>query len=284
MASSNKRAAKPNAFPEATLFRAKRVLLDCVAGAGRILMTYFGQATNPRPKENPSSIVCDADLASEEYVLKRLRTEFPQDNIVSEESGCARGASEFTWVVDPLDGTSNFVAGIPWFGVQIGVLFRRRPVMAAIYLPADDALYFSQAGQGVTRNGKRVVVTGERRLQNVLCAFGFDPAPSRRTRQAMELLFRVSGAVRNTRATNSLVDFCYTVDGRLGACMNLKTKIWDIVPAALMLPEAGGKFTGLDGKRIAFRLDENVSESEYAVLGASRRLHAKLLAVLKSRR
>ena len=251
---TTKRLAKRKASPESSLSTIKRTLLESVRAAGKILLTSFGRVTNPRQKESASSVVCDADLASERDILGRIRTRFPHDSIVSEESGCTWGTTDLTWVVDPLDGTSNFVAGLPWFGVQIGVLFRSRPIVAAMYLPLEDVLYFAQAGQGVTRNGKAVAVTTESHLQNVLCAFGFDPAPGRRKRQAMELLLRVSGVVRNTRATNSLVDFCYTVDGRLGGCINLKTKIWDIVPVALILPEAGGKFTDVAGTHIVFDL------------------------------
>ncbi len=280
---SNKQPAPSGAPPEALLSRIRRTLTDCTLGGGEILIEHFGQVTHPRPKEHPSSIVCDADLASEEFVLDRIRGEFPDDSIVSEESGCVRGSTDWTWVVDPLDGTSNFVAGIPWFGIQVGVLCGHRPLLAAMYLPVDGLLYVAQAGQGVTRNGKPVTVTAEKRLQNVLCAFGFDPASSRHRRQAMEMLLRISGAVRNTRATNSLVDFCYTLDGRLGACINLKTKIWDIVPMALMLPEAGGRFTDLLGKKITFHLDDTVSERDYTILGASRTLHRQLLRLLRPR-
>jgi myo-inositol-1(or 4)-monophosphatase len=275
-------SSKPNRqqsiLSKSSLSQIKRTLLECIRGGGKILQSYFGNVTNPRAKESPSSIVCDADLASERFVLETIRRWFPNDNIISEESGCTRGSTERTWVIDPLDGTSNFVAGLPWFGIQIGVLHGGRPVLAAMYLPTDRVLYFAQAGQGVTRNGRPVTVTAESNLQNVLCAFGFDPAAPRRNRQAMELLQRVSSTVRNTRATNSLVDFCYTVDGRLGACINLKTMIWDIVPVALMLPEAGGKFTYLTGEDIAFSLEDDCMKREYAVLGASQELHAKLLA------
>ena len=122
-------------------------------------------------------------------------------------------------------------------------------------------------------------VTAELDLQKVLCAFGFDPAPVRRSRRSVELLFRVAAAVRNTRTTNSLVDFCYTVDGRFGGCINLKTKIWDIAPVALILPEAGGKFTHLDGGQIVFELDARGMSRDYVILGASAALHAKLAAL-----
>ena len=301
---------KPSRRTRASLSTAPFIpcLLDCVLGAGQILLRYFGHAIHPRQKENASSIVCDADLAAERFILKHIRARFPHHNIVSEESGRAWQTSEYTWVVDPLDGTSNFVAGIPWFGVQIALLRGRSPIVAAMYLPTENALYFAEAGRGAWRNRKRIHVTAEPKLQNVLCAFAFDPvrtpdAAHPRARATLpplpegegrgegeqpaphplpspaDLLFRVSSAVRNTRATNSLVDFCYTADGRLGGCINLKTKIWDIAPMHLILPEAGGKFTHLDGSRILLQLDAQAAAQNYAVLGASTRLHGKLLTL-----
>lgn len=257
----------------------QRTLTQLVQGAGGILLRYFGKIKNVRQKEHPSSVVCDADLAAEEHVVKFLRAQFPEDGIVAEESGASRGRSDYTWVIDPLDGTSNFVAGIPWFGVQIAVLQQTSPVAAAIYLPTERALYLAAAGQGVTRNGKTLTVTSERRLKNVLCAFGFDPtADPRGSRRNSELLRRVSTGVRNIRATNSLVDFCYTLEGRFGGCVNLNTKIWDIAPVSVMLPEAGGKMTDLRGRKIRFLLEEPAHS--YQVLAASRVLHPRILKCL----
>ena len=254
----------------------KDSLFQCVRMGGDVLRQYFGGLTHPRQKEAPSSVVCDADLASEKQILEHIEATFPDHNIIAEESGRVWHGSEYTWVIDPLDGTSNFVAGIPWFGVQIAILRGAKPILGAMYLPMEDALYFAERGKGAYRNGAKVRVTAEPDLQKVLCAFGFDPAPDQRTRRSFELLFRISAAVRNTRATNSLVDFCYTVDGRFGGCINLKTRIWDIAPVAVILPEAGGKFTHVDGRQILFELDEQVTNRDYAVLGGSTGLHAKL--------
>jgi len=261
-----------------------RTLRRCALGAGEILLDYFGGLTNPRQKESPSSIVCDADLAAEAFILKQLQKTFPDHGIISEESGRIMGKSEYTWVVDPLDGTSNFVARLPWFGVLMGVLRGTTPIAAVMYRPTEKVLYSAEAGGGARRNGKPVRVSAETNLKNVLCAFGFDPAAAKRNRHDVELLFRVSQAVRNVRTTNSLVDFCYTLEGGFGACINLKTKIWDIVPISLILPEAGGKFTDLDGRKISFRLDDRVCEREYKVLGANRPLHSILVKLIRSGR
>jgi myo-inositol-1(or 4)-monophosphatase len=256
-----------------------RTLSELVQGAGDILLKYFGKIVNVRQKEHPSSVVCDADLAAEQYIIQQIRSRFPQDSIVAEESGYCPGSSDYTWVIDPLDGTSNFVAGIPWFGAQVGILYKASPMAAVIYVPTERALYFGASGRGVTRNGRRLNVTEERKLKNVLCAFSFDATADRRQSQKnTELLRRVSRGVRNIRATNSLIDFCYTLEGRFGGCVNLNTKIWDIVPVSVMLPEAGGKFTDLNGKKITFLPRE--PDHSYAVVGASRALHSPLLALL----
>jgi myo-inositol-1(or 4)-monophosphatase len=260
----------------------KETLINCVRSAGDILLRYFGRAMGVRQKGNQNSVVTDADLAAEEFIVSVIKDRFSDDSIIAEESGYQVGRSGRTWVIDPLDGTSNFVAGIPWFGVQVAVLEQGIPVAAAMSLPTEALLYVSEKGGGVTRNGKAVHVTAERRLLNTLCAFGFDAnADEMRSRTNAELLRRVSRGVRNLRATNSLVDFCYTLEGRLGGCVNLNTKIWDIAPVSLMLPEAGGELTDLRGQPIRFDLGEQALVRCYQVAGAPRQLHSQLLKHLR---
>jgi myo-inositol-1(or 4)-monophosphatase len=254
--------------------------IEAVRQAGAILLNYFGSIRDVRQKEHPSSVVCEADLASEKLVIQRIRKRFPDDGIIAEESGWVPGNSGFTWVIDPLDGTSNFVAGIPWFGVQIGVLHGSRALAAAMYLPVTRTLYASRLGHGTLKDGRRVQVTREPDLKETLCAFGFDAtAAAPQTLRNARLLMRVAKGVRNTRATNSLVDFCYTIDGRLGGCINLNCKVWDIAPVSLMLPEAGGKFTALNGTPIEFAPDEQILGRTFRILGASKTLHPKLVAL-----
>lgn len=263
----------------------KRCLVECVQAAGTILASRFGKISSSRRKENRTSIVCQADLAAEDRIIRHIRSLFPSHGIIAEESGCQTGRDEFTWVIDPLDGTSNYVAGIPWFGVQIGLLRGATPVMGAIYLPVTDTLYLTEAGRGVFRNRRRVYLTAERELANVLCAFGMDAAGGNKENLAnARLLARIAGAVRNIRTTNSLMDFCYTIDGRLGACINLNTKLWDILPAHLMVQEAGGRFTDLFGGELNFEMTPQNFDRNFAILAARAGLHTKLLALTKAHR
>jgi len=156
------------------------------------------------------------------------------------------------------------------------------PVVGGMYLPVTGTLYVAEAARGVQRDGQPVGLTEESDLAAVLCACCMDASsdPAENARQA-SALGRLVNRSRNVRATNSLVDVCYTVDGRLGGFVNYRTKIWDIAAPALAIREAGGRFTDLDGRDLVFRLDAEPFDRNYAVVGASPALHSKILAALR---
>jgi myo-inositol-1(or 4)-monophosphatase len=260
----------------------KAALTGLVTSAGEVLLSYFGKIRTVSRKEHPSSVVCAADLASEKWIVDQIRARFPGDGLIAEESGYIRGESDRTWVIDPLDGTSNFVAGVPWFGAQVALLRNGVPWAAAMFIPVEKALYYAARGEGVTLNGRKIVMSPHKSVRDTLCAFGFDPgADQAKNRRNMELLRRVASGVRNVRATNCLVDVGYTLEGLFGGFVNLNTKIWDIAPGAVMFPEAGGVLTHLDGTRIKFDLSPRGFDRSYAVAGAKRGLHRQLIRLLK---
>ncbi len=248
---------------------------------GAILMRHFGRVKGVRAKESWASVVSEADLESEAHIVQQLRTRFPADGIVAEESGYSAGQSNRTWIIDPLDGTSNFVAGLPWFGVIIAVLEGALPIAGAIYIPTEDVLYASARGAGVQRNAVPVSVTGEEDPRQLLLGYSFDPAlDAEEAERQGSTLARIARSVRNVRSTNSMLDFVFTIDGRFGGCLNHATRIWDIAAPSLLLEEAGGVLTGLDGEPLDFDLSPEGIARDYAVLGASRALHRKLLRLL----
>jgi myo-inositol-1(or 4)-monophosphatase len=256
--------------------------VECVKSAGTTLLRYAGAVGQVRVKENPASIVTDADIDSERVIIRKIRERYPDHGIVAEESGFVPGTSDYTWVIDPLDGTSNFAAGLPWFGVILAVLERGVPVIGAMYMPVRNTLYTCERGHGVLRDGTCVRVTTETELASILCAYSFDPSyDPARTRREIRALERIVGRVRNVRSTNSLVDFCYTIDGRLGACVNQASRIWDIAASCLMFPEAGGVFTDTRGGEISFKLDAEVTTRNYSVVGSNPSLHSRLLSLLE---
>ena len=261
----------------------KNTVIECIKAAGKILMSRRGNVSKVHEKDgNISSIVTEADLASEKCIIEIIRGKYPKHNIISEEAGYMRGDSEYTWIVDPLDGTTNFAAGIPWFGVMLAVLKGKTVMIAAMYIPSSDILYYSEKGKGVMRNDVRIHVSEETDLKNILCSYGMDCSKDEsRTTSEISLMRRLVENVRNVRMTNSLVDLGFTIDGRFGGCINSSTKIWDIAPSILMFEEAGGMITGMNGSKIDFTLDENITKIEFPILGSNRVLHPKLLNLIE---
>lgn len=261
----------------------KQFVTDTVSAAGELLRNRFGCVHDIRRKENVSSIVTEVDLASEALILERIRRQFPDHNIVAEESGFEDHGSDWTWVVDPLDGTSNYAAGIPWYGVMLAVLKGTTPVLGAMHLPHDRALYLAETGCGATRNDQLVHVTAVNQLDQVLLAYAVDASHDPdQTRHQVLGFSRLLNHVRNVRATNCLVDFALTIDGRMGGFVNHSTRIWDIAAAALVLQEAGGQMTDLHGLPLDFSLSPDVCDRTYAVMGANRALLSRLVELLAS--
>lgn len=257
-------------------------IADCARAGGAILQQHQGRLTDIRVKESHASVVTEADLASERAIFDRLHRDFPEDGLLGEETGFRPGRSRRTWIVDPLDGTSNFVAGLPWFGVMIALLEHQRPIAAALHLPALDLLYTATEGGGARCHGRPVQVTADPELSRLLIGFGMDAsADAGKTAQDAARLARVAQAARNVRATNSLVDFCYAADGRLGGAVNLACKIWDIAAPTLLLREAGGVVSSIDGTPPDFRLDDQAVHRTHTLVAAAPAVHERLLALLR---
>src|SRR4030042_6478951 len=113
----------------------KNLLISALKVSGKTLLGYFNKPLKTKQKESQSSIVTEADIESENVIINLIKARFPGHNIISEESGFTDNKSEFTWVIDPLDGTSNFASGIPWFGILIALFKHNTPVAAGAYLP-----------------------------------------------------------------------------------------------------------------------------------------------------
>lgn len=258
-------------------------VIDCIRQAGDVLLQHFGQVRGIRIKDSRSSIVTDADLESDRLISGFLSRRFPEDNLLTEESGFLNRGSRRTWVVDPLDGTSNYAAGIPWFGVMIARLDDGVPTAGAMYLPVDGVLYVASRGKGSFRNGAPIRLDPDRRLEDALCGFGLDgSADAHEVARQAGTLARLVQAVRNIRATNSLVDFTLTLDGHLGACVNFHTMIWDIAAPCLLFREAGGAMTDHAGREITFSLGPDACARSYAVAAAGLPLHRELIPWLAS--
>ncbi len=248
----------------------KETLVNALIRSGKVLLKHYGTNLDIKIKESQSSIVTEADLRSEELILDIITRTFPFHNLISEESGFVDRDSEFTWVIDPLDGTSNFASSLPWFGVLITLFKDEFPFLAGAYLPVQDTLYFAENGKGALRNNKTFFSMKRDKLANSLFAFSVDYTDDENEMQRCMKIYRnIIRASRNIRCTNSLVDFLNVAEGKFGGCINLYTRIWDISGLGLIISEAGGALKAITGEDIRFSLRGNPAGENYAVMAGS---------------
>lgn len=246
--------------------------------AGKVLIPRFGTAVKAQIKENISSVVTEADLEAEKVILEILEKFSLKANFITEETGFIDHGSDYTWVIDPLDGTSNYAAGLPWFGVVIALLHKQTPVLGGMFFPVSGDLYMAEQGKGAFLNGQQIRTRQTARLEEQLVAYSFDFSETPgKTEAEMNILNKLSRQVRNIRSTNSPVDFAYVADGRLGAAMNQSTKIWDIAVPWLLIREAGGKVSDIHGKDIVFHVEKNEIDRNYTILASGENLFEAIL-------
>jgi myo-inositol-1(or 4)-monophosphatase len=262
---------------------ARKILKNSLSVAGKVLLKHWGSSQEAKIKESISSVVTEADLASDRAILEVLGHASKPYNVISEESGYLDHGSEYTWVVDPLDGTSNFAAGLPWFGVIIALMYKGEPVLAGMNIPVDNELYLAESGKGAWKNGESVQTTPSSILADHLIAYSFDfNSDAKKTESEMLLMARLTAHVRNIRSTNSLYDFCYVSDGRLGATVNQATKIWDIAAPSLIIKEAGGMVTDIKGASINFDLSPQSFDRNYTIVATGAEIHHSLMKIINN--
>jgi myo-inositol-1(or 4)-monophosphatase len=248
----------------------KNLLISALKASGDTLLKYFDKPLEIKQKESQSSIVTEADLESEKIIIGLIRKVYPAHNIISEEAGFINNNSEYTWIIDPLDGTSNFASGIPWFGVLITLFERNTPVMAGAYLPVQNILYFAEAGKGATRNGIVLPKIENKKLSDSLFAFCVDYTEDIAfLNKGIEIYKYIIKNSRNIRSTNSLIDFIFVAEGKFGGVVNLYTKVWDISGLGLIISEAGGIIRNVNGKEINFSIRKPIIEENFPVIAGS---------------
>ena len=246
------------------------LLISALKVSGELLLGYFEKPVKTAYKESQSSIVTEADIESDRLIISTIRKKFPTHNIISEESGFISNNSEYTWVIDPMDGTSNFASGVPWFGVLISVFKNNIPVMGGAYLPVQDTLFFAQTGKGAFKNGKQLPLLSNKDAKDSLIALNMDYTEEMTTlAKYMEVYENVIKSSRNLRSTNSLVDFIYVAEGKFGAVINLNTRVWDISAFYVIVQETGGKMLNINGNDLEFSLDETIIEKNFPVVAGT---------------
>jgi myo-inositol-1(or 4)-monophosphatase len=263
-------AACPSELQEVLATAARAAL-----AAGAIIRDRYGR-THQIAHKGAIDLVTEADLAAEEKIIDLLQAELPGTAILAEESSSFYQQAPVapTWVIDPLDGTTNFAHGFPWFGTSIAFMRERRSEAGIIYCPMLDELFCTCRGAGAWLNGERVQVSPADALSHSLLATGFPydirQHPEMVLPALQAVLVRVQGV---RRAGAAALDLAYVACGRLDGFWEIKLKPWDSAAGLLLVEEAGGRVTD-------FR-DRPYSPFVPEILATNGLIHAELAALLQ---
>ncbi|MGH2821314.1 MAG: inositol monophosphatase family protein [Actinomycetota bacterium] len=215
--------------------------------AGALLLERFRSSVRlVGTKSSATDPVSEADHASEQLLLDVLRDERPDDGILAEEGGVGESRSGLTWVIDPLDGTVNFLFGIPMWAVSIAVEDAHGGVVGVVFDPIRDETFSAIRGEGARLNGARIEVSPKEDLSTALIGTGFSYEAGAREVQA-ERLVRLLPKVRDIRrAGSAAVDLCWTASGRLDGFFEAPMEVWDKAAGVLIMSEAGAVVSELE--------------------------------------
>lgn len=223
-----------------TTFRAAR-------DAGALLKERLGKIKDVDYK-GAFNIVTDVDRASEQLIIDILLGEFPSFAILAEEGGAKNSGAQCRWLIDPLDGTTNYTHAYPFFSVSIGLEDSGRMVFGVVYNPLVDELFWAQEGEGAWLNDVPISVSQNGQLKNCLLATGFPPDTRHKVNSNMRQFSTLTDICHGVRRDGSAaLDLCFVACGRLDGFWEMKLSPWDTAAGSLIVEEAGGKVTNLAG-------------------------------------
>lgn len=249
------------------------VALAAAKQAGGLLREEFGTAHQFSLKSSRSDLVTEFDHRSEEMIIEVIREHFPDHEILAEESPPCETQSEYRWIIDPLDGTTNYAHGFPLFAVSIAVEQRGGELLVGVvYSPVLDELFFAQAGKGATLNGKPIKVSRTDHLNSSMIATGFPYNLDRIEANLIHFGKFAHRAQAIRRAGAAALDLCYVACGRFDGFWELDLKPWDVAAGALIIREAEGRVSDFSG--------ENCDVYGEEILASNGKIHREMIRVL----
>ncbi len=254
------------------LEHAKRVGIEAAYSGAKILRDHFGRISHI-DRKGAFDLVTEADTASEKMIIQTILAAFPDHAILAEESGANHGNAEYRWLIDPLDGTTNYAHHLPLFSIAIALAVRNEMVMGLVLNPMDGELFSAIAGKGAMLNDKPISVSSTASVHSSLLVTGF-PYDMYTIIGPLMKRFRIcqekSQGVR--RLGSAALDICYVACGRFDAFWEQNLKPWDKAAGAVIAAEAGARIT--DFANQPFSIDQP------EILVSNGRIHREMLSLL----
>jgi len=246
-------------------------LVEIAKGAaligGQVLKENFGKLQMEDIEEKaPKDFVSFVDRTSEERIREYLKRFTPEYAILGEEGGL-EGSSDRVWVIDPLDGTKNFLAGFPIFAVSVALVDRKqnyRPLVGAIYLPFFGDLYYAYRGGGAFKNRKPIKVNRKKELKKCFFTYGFPSRAQRNLNTYCGIMLEIFKKVASLRRPGAAAaDLAFVAEGVFDGTFEFELKLWDVAAGTLLVEEAGGKVAWLNFDPKSWRMDIVASIGEF---------------------
>ena len=245
------------------------VALEAARAAGAVALHYFSGTFQVERKADRSPVT-QADREAEEAIVSVLRSAFPGYGFLGEEFGAQGRQDGARWIIDPIDGTRNFVRGIPFWATLIALEEAREVTLGVIYAPATGELFYARKGQGAYADGKRLSVSAVDHLEDAFLVHG--SLKLLHETEYWEGFVRLADATERQRGYGDYHAYTFIARGQAELCVEVDVKPWDLGPIKLLIEEAGGRFTDLAGKPTIYSGNALVSNG---------RLHDPALAILR---
>ena len=262
------------------LEKTKDFAVDTALLAGKSIMKNFNNIKSIKTKlsgrKRLSSLVTNADIEADKIIISRIRKRFPKHNIISEESGTKDNKSDYTWHIDPLDGTHNYIYGNNLFGTSIALAKDNKPLLGVVYFPLMDELYYSIKGKGsysiINKRKTRLKPGNKQTLKGCLMLFG--SVFYLKDKRVMRIFKKLSEQAFRIRIYGcATIELVHIASGKADFYINFDTKSWDIAAAGLIAEQAGAKVTYFNGKEFDLKIKDFVAGNKY--------IHKKILKLLR---
>ncbi len=251
-----------------------QIAIEAALKAGKILKDHLGQIEEINHK-GEIDLVTNVDRLSERSIVETIKAHYPHHQILAEEGGNnSETTSEYKWLIDPLDGTTNYIHGLPYFCVSIALEKEGELILGVVYDPVREELFTAEKGQGAFLNQKRITVSKVEKLEKSLLVTGFPPSIWQDQGKSFEHFKNFTVRCQGVRRLGSAaIDLCYVAAGRLDAFWERGLKPWDMGAGAVLVREAGGCVTDFQGRNF------DVYQAE--ILASNGRIHKAMQEVLQ---
>lgn len=250
----------------------KDFAINLAKQAGKIIKENFGKIEKIELKSR-SELVTNVDKKIDDFVVKKIKETYPEHSILTEESGKHGKKSDYTWIIDPLDGTHNFIHKIPLFSVSIALAHKDKVILGILYFPMTDELYAAEKGKGAFLNGKKINVSSRNlKEQNLMTYDAHIGAGDKEFK--LKIINTLADYINKFRIFGcATVNLAYVASGKSDLGILINAKPWDFAAGALIVEEANGKVTNMQGNPYKMETSD--------IVASNNKFHDKIIELLK---